>query len=1586
MKETYGHMQASVKIVFLLTLAIALCTMLCITSIAYANPAGSAEFAGGTGTEADPYIVETKQQLNAVRNDMSASYKLNADIVFTEADFAEGGEFYNDGKGWEPINTFRGNFDGAGHVIKKIVINANGIDVGFFGECNDAKIMNLGIVEGKIIGGHHTGGIAAEFSGGKIERCYYTGTINSYTRAGGIVGRMFSGELSNCYNTGEISGSSSGGIVGEMSSGEISNCYNTCEISGYASAGIIGEMSSGEISNCYNIGSITNNSSSHSSGEIVGRNEKGSITNCYYIEDKLPGVGVGEDTATACSPEAFAEQVTFSGFDFENVWVMGSGDYKFPTLRGLPNDVTFGRIENFTDFAGGYGIKSSPYIIETPQQLNNVRSYLDASFKLANDITFIFDDFEANGAFYNDGKGWEPIGDSKNPFTGSLDGAGHVIRGLKSIRTDSSDVGLFGYSNGSMKHLGMVNSAFEASSAGGICGTNRGEISACYNTGAVTAAYAGGIAQYNEGMIKDCYNSGSIGPGRNSYGQSGGIVGDNRGRVINCYNIGVVMHRYQRGGIAGVCSTDAAIQDCYYLNYGYQACGDCDEDHGALSLTQMQLQASYVGFDFENTWVMRSNSVYRLPMLRTVTNYARTPIENTTDFAGGYGTYDDPYLIKTKAQLNQIRKYLYASYRLENDIIFTSADFSKKGDFYNEGKRWEPIGTFLGNLDGNGHDIKGIVIERQDEDNVGLFSSNYGEIKALKIADFNMSTRYDNCGGITANNYGTIVGCSNDGSFHGSGGVFCGRNYGTISGCFNLGNIESVVSIAAIASRNGGTIAQCYNSGQITTTGSYNAAGITVYNSGTIRDCYNTGDIAAGSYAGGITVVGYNSKITNCYNIGIVKSREHTYTETGEKKYKTGGIIGSYERSAKIFNCYYLDASGDYDESEAYGTKSTIHKMKERSTYKGFDFTDVWEMREDGSYTLPTLRGVVNYAAEPEENTTDFAGGYGTKSSPYIIKNQTQLQHVREKLNACYKLGADISFTAADFAAGGAFYNEGQGWEPIGDADHMFIGTFNGNGHIITGIQIKRNNLPNIGLFGASSGTIQNLKMKNSSIRGKTKVGSIVGYNCTGKIEGCSSNGTITSYVSSSDNRSDYAYAGGITGYSSGYISTCANTASVRSGHCESRAYAGGIAGYSNGWMHTSNNAGKITDLSSSEAYEAAEIGGLAGVNSGTISMCYNTGQVQGTNAEQIEAGGIAGENERTITNSYNLGNVTAKYSVGGIAGISSGRIHSCYNAGRIEGLSYKQYDDYSETYVGGIVGDNGWGSDSPSDCYNLGIVTAKYGNAGGIAGKSSKAFGGCYNVGSVTCTSGNAGGIVGKSAEPISGCYYLDNMDKGIGSGYGTTTKCTAAEMRQAQTYGDTFDFDYDMIWEIAEAADYPFPILTEVVNPELQYTLSLESRQRMPEPPTVVSYGNGTITINTISGQKYICLCDGEKPSLSSTAWKTASNRTMRFENLEQGKIYKIYTYIPASGSQSASYISLPLEITLKTLGDLDGDGKIHAADVLYLKRALAGWEGYELNFSASNTNGDDKLDQADAMVLERHIAGWKGYKSLPVIGKTA
>ena len=62
-------------------------------------------FGGGNGTTATPYLIEDADDLNAMRKNLDASYKLVNDINLGVAPYCEG-------EGWNPIDNFTGQLDG----------------------------------------------------------------------------------------------------------------------------------------------------------------------------------------------------------------------------------------------------------------------------------------------------------------------------------------------------------------------------------------------------------------------------------------------------------------------------------------------------------------------------------------------------------------------------------------------------------------------------------------------------------------------------------------------------------------------------------------------------------------------------------------------------------------------------------------------------------------------------------------------------------------------------------------------------------------------------------------------------------------------------------------------------------------------------------------------------------------------------------------------------------------------------------------------------------------------------------------------------------------------------------------------------------------------------------------------------------------------------------------------------------------------------------------------------------------------------------------------------------------------------------
>lgn len=112
---------------------------------------------------------------------------------------------------------------------------------------------------------------------------------------------------------------------------------------------------------------------------------------------------------------------------------------------------------SFAQFSGsGSGTESDPYKIANPIQLNQLRNFLNTEgvyFLLLNDIDlteFLEDESPTQG--------WQPVGNSSSAaFKGILDGNGKTISGLWINRSNTSYVGLFGYTSGAtIKNLNVV--------------------------------------------------------------------------------------------------------------------------------------------------------------------------------------------------------------------------------------------------------------------------------------------------------------------------------------------------------------------------------------------------------------------------------------------------------------------------------------------------------------------------------------------------------------------------------------------------------------------------------------------------------------------------------------------------------------------------------------------------------------------------------------------------------------------------------------------------------------------------------------------------------------------------------------------------------------------------------------------------------------------------------------------------------------------------------------------------------------------------------------------------------------------------
>ena len=261
--------------------------------------------------------------------------------------------------------------------------------------------------------------------------------------------------------------------------------------------------------------------------------------------------------------------------------------------------------------------------------------------------------------------------------------------------------------------------------------------------------------------------------------------------------------------------------------------------------------------------------------------------------------------------------------------------------------------------------------------------------------------------------------------------------------------------------------------------------------------------------------------------------------------------------------------------------------------------------------------------------------GSGTVTDPYQINTAAGLKWFRDKVNdaktkeetkICAVLTADIDLKNEEWTPIGI----GNGTENNGATiDFPYSGTFDGNGHTISGLNVNYRN-KNGGLFCyVMNATIKNLTVAGSVTHSSgdgVAYGGIVGCADSSTIENCTNRCTVTGNW----------YAGGIVGWSTDSdIIGCANF-----GNISSPSFSGGICGKIGG----QNDA--------------------AGIDA-TIRDCYNVGMVSGN-----YAGGITGQSDSEhidilIANCYNVGSLHGSDGTGEIIGALFGptctTIDNCY-------------------------------------------------------------------------------------------------------------------------------------------------------------------------------------------------------------------------------------------------------------------------------------------------------------------------------------
>ena len=781
-------------------------------------------------------------------------------------------------------------------------------------------------------------------------------------------------------------------------------------------------------------------------------------------------------------------------------------------------------------------------------------------------------------------------------------------------------------------------------------------------------------------------------------------------------------------------------------------------------------------------------------------------------FGFGGGAQDtDPFLIGTAAQLAEIAT-LTNNGQLEimflgtdNGTVHLKLDNNIDLSGYAAGEGWVPIGRdfanfFKGSFDGGGHVITGLYINR-DANYQGLFVFIGGTVQNLGVIGANITSK-SRVGGVAGavDSGGTVKNCYSTGEVSGTsrvGGIAGETNNAPIKNCYSIGSITGTNQVGGIvgdAMFSGAVIENCYSVATIQSE-SWMTGGIAGYvggsdgNYASVKNC--TALNPSVSCAGGGRVVGANFGTLLQSNIAF-------------SGMLVGGIVVTGSGAADLKN--------GLSKTAAALIANTDNVLSSRFTAE-----NGWSYTVGG---LPILLGADGQPMPGQDTTMpahivdgndpNFRGA-GTEANPYQISTPEQLANLAKLVNARnadyndkhYKLTADIDLAGIDPNG------DDSGWAPIGDKETIpFKGSFDGGGHVITGLYINRD-ANNQGLFGCIyGGTVQNLGVVNASVSGNISVGGVAGYvhkstveNCTAlnpKVTGNGHFGRVVGVAESNGTlQNNYAYDGMLVNGSTVSGGTLSDKNGLDKSADEIRGWDESFwtatAGWSTAnWQFTTGglpilkgeDGNVLPGQNSTLPDHLLAEGAVPFEGEGTSGKPYliKTAADLAKLAELVNGGnGFVGKYFK-LENDLDLSGIDPNGDDSGWVpiGNTSNSFNGSFNGGghKITGLTINRKDTDSQglfgyiyggtvknlgvvnasvtgnIYVGGVVG-NVYQS-TLENCYSTGKVSGSEiigGLAGGFASGTVK---NCYSTGEVS-GSNTLGGIVGLLANfdaKVTNCY----------------------------------------------------------------------------------------------------------------------------------------------------------------------------------------------------------------------------------------
>lgn len=410
----------------------------------------SDKFGKNIGTETHPFLIQTGEQLKEL-SDIMILEEYPVTTQFTTACYLQISDidisdYCKEGGGWQPIDNFKGNYDGGNFKVSGLKIDRLDFNQGLFGRCRDVILKNIvidncdirsynttGTVAGDVIGriencissgvvvggieppnhervGYDTGGIVGSIIG-EIINCENNCIISGNDTVGGIVGRA-KGTVERCINKGSVNAKSTVGGIGGTITGNVKDSYNEARVEGRKAGGITGIFfqniyKGGSISGCFNTGDIYGTQYSAGICAVIGNT--GDITKCASV-------------GSIYSDYIAAGITVFSTPDITDCYVSGkiqSNNLAVGIMESGYTDREFKRCYNIAEISGSntYGIASLIYPNENVSDIISLNPSITSTKELALKIGLLNNEFDLKGCY-----SWNKtkiFSNNKNPDIGN---------------------------------------------------------------------------------------------------------------------------------------------------------------------------------------------------------------------------------------------------------------------------------------------------------------------------------------------------------------------------------------------------------------------------------------------------------------------------------------------------------------------------------------------------------------------------------------------------------------------------------------------------------------------------------------------------------------------------------------------------------------------------------------------------------------------------------------------------------------------------------------------------------------------------------------------------------------------------------------------------------------------------------------------------------------------------------------------------------------------------------------------------------------------------------------------------------------